>query len=121
MSWRIDSWFEWIQCEIIVPLFVVKTSGLIDGLVLVNSETYINLLRVTNSIGYQYTKRSSGVTIQGTPLLPGKVYDGSIAGFDLNVLPSPRTVSANWNGFGLPADAIVQIDVNNGKVIICLL
>ena len=95
-------------------LYSVKTSGLIDGLVLVNSETYINLVRVTNSIGYQYILRSSGVTIQGTPLLPGKVYDGSIAGFDLNILPSPKTVTVNWNGFGLPADAIVQIDVNNG-------
>lgn len=94
----------------------MKTSGLIDGLVLVNSETYINLVRVTNSIGYQYILRSSGVTIQGTPLLPGKVYDGSIAGFDLNILPSPKTVSANWNGFGLSPDAIVQIDANNGKV-----
>ena len=95
--------------------FLVRTSGLIDGLQMKNKETYINYVRITNAIGYQYTLRSTGVTIEDTPLLPGKVYDGDIAGYDLNYLPSKTRVYANWNGFGLPPDAIVQVDVESGK------
>ena len=79
-----------------------------------NLETYINYVRVTNAIGYQYTMRSNGVTIQETPLLPGKVFDGDIDGYDLNYQPTKSSVSANWNGFGLPPDAIVQIDIESG-------
>jgi hypothetical protein len=93
----------------------VRTSGLIDGLGMKNGETYVNYIRVTNSIGYIYTLRSNGVTIQETPLLPGKVYDGDLEGFDLKFLPSTTKVHANWNGFGLPADAIKQVDVKSGK------
>ncbi|XP_062596534.1 uncharacterized protein LOC134257978, partial [Saccostrea cucullata] len=93
----------------------LKTYGLIDGLNLKNKETYINFVRVRNAIGYQYELRSTGVTIESTPLLPGKVYDGDIDGFDLNYLPLKTRVSANWNGFGLPSNAIVQVDVESGK------
>lgn len=96
-------------------LFVVKTSGLIDGLQMKNKETYINYVRITNAIGYQYTLRSTGVTIENTPLLPGKVYDGDIEGYDLNYLSSKTRVYANWNGFGLPPNAIVQVDVESGE------
>jgi hypothetical protein len=42
------------------------------------------------------------------------VYDGDIEGYDLNYQPTKSTVSANWNGFGLPSNAIVQIDVESG-------
>lgn len=80
-----------------------------------NKETYINLVRITNAIGYQYVLRSTGVTIEDTPLLPGKVYDGDIEGYDLNYLPSKTRVYANWNGFGLPPNAIVQVDVESGE------
>lgn len=96
-------------------MFVVKTSGLIDGLQMKNKETYINYVRITNAIGYQYTLRSTGVTIENTPLLPGKVYDGDIEGYDLNYLSSKTRVYANWNGFGLPPNAIVQVDVESGE------
>ncbi|KAK3104702.1 hypothetical protein FSP39_008103 [Pinctada imbricata] len=91
------------------------TSGMNDALTMLNGETYINMVRVTNALGYQYILRSNGVTIQDTPLLPGNVYDGDIAGFDLNFIPSRTTISANWNGFGLSSDAIVQIDINSGN------
>lgn len=80
-----------------------------------NKETYINYVRITNAIGYQYTLRSTGVTIENTPLLPGKVYDGDIEGYDLNYLSSKTRVYANWNGFGLPPNAIVQVDVESGE------
>lgn len=93
----------------------MKTSGLIDGLQMKNKETYINYVRITNAIGYQYTLRSTGVTIENTPLLPGKVYDGDIEGYDLNYLSSKTRVYANWNGFGLPPNAIVQVDVESGE------
>ena len=79
-----------------------------------NLETYINLVRVTNAIGYQYMMRSNGVTIQETPLLPGKVFDGDIDGYDLNYQPTKSSVSGNWNGFGLAPDVIAQIDVESG-------
>ena len=92
----------------------MKTRGLNDGLVMKNLETYINLVRVTNAIGYEYTMRSNGVTVQETPILPGKVFDGDINGYDLNYQPTKTTVSANWNGFGLPADAISQIEIESG-------
>lgn len=92
----------------------MKTRGLNDGLVMKNLETYINLVRVTNAIGYEYTMRSNGVTVQETPILPGKVFDGDIDGYDLNYQPTKTTVSANWNGFGLPADAISQIEIESG-------
>ena len=86
-----------------------------DALTMLNGETYINLLRVTNAIGYQYILRSNGVTVQDTPLLPGNVYDGDVVGYDLNFLPSRSTITANWNGFGLSSDAVVQVDVNSGR------
>lgn len=92
----------------------MKTRGLNDALVMKNLETYINLVKVTNAIGYEYTRRSNGVTVQETSILPGKVFDGDINGYDLNYQPTKSTVSANWNGFGLSADAIVQINVESG-------
>lgn len=95
----------------------MKTRGLNDGLVMKNLETYINLVKVTNAIGYEYTMRSNGVTVQETPILPGKVFDGDIDGYDLNYQPTKSTVSANWIGFGLPADTIVQIDIKSGTYI----
>ena len=81
---------------------------------MVRSETYYSLVRVTNAIGYQYIIRSDGVTIQDDALLPGRVYDGDIAGIDLNYLPTKTSAYANWHAFGLPPEAIVQIDVESG-------
>lgn len=96
----------------------MKTSGLIDDLHMKNKETYVSFVRITNVIGFQYTLRSTGVTIEDTPLLPGKVYDGDIIGYDLNYSPSRTKVYANWNGFGLPSNAIVQIDLKSGKFLL---
>ena len=50
-----------------------RTSGMNDGLSLSNLETYYQLLRVTNALGYTYTLRSDGVTIHLEPLIPGEV------------------------------------------------
>ena len=71
-----------------------------DQLTLRDGETYFSLLRVTNVDGYRYELHSDGVTIQSHPLVKGWVYDGGIAGYDLNILPSASTVSCHWNGFG---------------------
>jgi hypothetical protein len=51
-------------------------------------------------LGYVYTLRSDGVTINSNPMLPGMVYDGDVTGYDLKVLSSRTMVSANWEGFG---------------------
>ncbi|VDI46307.1 Hypothetical predicted protein [Mytilus galloprovincialis] len=84
---------------------------MLDGLQLKDRELYYSLLRVTNALNYTYIIRSNGVTVEEDPLLPGKVFDGYITGFDLNILPSRRKISANWEGFGLPASASFQADV----------
>ncbi|XP_052081236.1 uncharacterized protein LOC127719260 [Mytilus californianus] len=89
----------------------VSENGMLDGLHLNDRELYYSLLRVTNALNYTYIIRSNGVTIEEDPLLPGKVFDGYITGFDLNILPSQRKVTANWDGFGLPASASFQVDV----------
>ncbi|CAG2247498.1 unnamed protein product [Mytilus edulis] len=89
----------------------VSENGMLDGLHMKDRELYYSLLRVTNALNYTYIIRSNGVTIEEDPLLPGKVFDGYITGFDLNILPSQRKVTANWDGFGLPASASFQVDV----------
>lgn len=102
---------------IVFVLFIsVLTNGMTDGLPLENGKMYYSLVKITNSIGYTYILRSNGVTVEKNPLLPGKVYDGLITGFDLNFLPSRTIVYANWDGFGLPASASVQVDVLSGKI-----
>ncbi|PVD18248.1 hypothetical protein C0Q70_21774, partial [Pomacea canaliculata] len=77
-----------------------KMNGLNDGLSLLDLETYYQLLKVTNALGYSYTLRSDGITIKQDSLIPGLVFDGSKTGFDLSYQPSNKRVSANWNGFG---------------------
>ncbi|VDI67222.1 Hypothetical predicted protein [Mytilus galloprovincialis] len=89
----------------------VSENAMLDGLQLKDRELYYSLLRVTNALNYTYIIRSNGVTVEEDPLLPGKVFDGYITGFDLNILPSKRKISANWEGFGLPASASFQADV----------
>ncbi|OPL20483.1 hypothetical protein AM593_03984, partial [Mytilus galloprovincialis] len=73
------------------------------------------LLRVTNALNYTYIIRSNGVTVKDDHLLPGSVFDGYIPGFDLNVQPSRRKISANWDGFGLPASALSQAAVEGNQ------
>ena len=86
-----------------------------DELQMLNGELYYSLLRVTNALNYTYIMRSNGVTIKQDPLIPGKVFDGDVIGYDLNFLRSKAMVSANWDGFGLPIDTQVQVDVISGK------
>ena len=86
-----------------------------DELQMLNGELYYSLLRVTNALNYTYTMRSNGVTIKQDPLLPGKVFDGDVDGYDLNFLGSKAMVTANWNGFGLPVNTHVQVDVKSGQ------
>ncbi|XP_063408918.1 uncharacterized protein LOC134692399 [Mytilus trossulus] len=89
----------------------VAENAMLDGLNLRGGELYYSLLRVTNALNYTYIIRSNGVTIEEDPLIPGRVFDGYIPGFDLNVQPSRRKISANWDGFGLPASVYFQADV----------
>ncbi|XP_076085497.1 uncharacterized protein LOC143056293 [Mytilus galloprovincialis] len=91
------------------------TEGMVDGLSLLNGELYYSLVKVTTAIGYSYFLRSDGVTIQQNALLPGRVFDGDMTGYDLNVLSSQSIVFANWDGFGLPSNTIAQVDILTGK------
>ena len=90
-----------------------------DGLSLENGKMYYSLVKVTNKLNYTYILRSDGVTIEKNPLLPGKVFDGDVTGYDINYLPSNKIVYANWDGFGLPASAMKQVDVLSGKFAEC--
>ncbi|CAG2210833.1 unnamed protein product [Mytilus edulis] len=99
---------DWLQMNL-------NTDGMTDGLSLENGKMYYSLVKVTNKLNYTYILRSDGVTIEKNPLLPGKVFDGDVTGYDINYLPSNKIVYANWDGFGLPADAMKQVDVLSGN------
>ncbi|VDI54125.1 Hypothetical predicted protein [Mytilus galloprovincialis] len=93
----------------------VKTSGMNDELEMLNGELYYSLLRVTNALNYTYMIRSNGVTVKQEPLIPGKVFDGDLIGYDLNFLNSKAMVTVNWDGFGLPVSTQTQVDVISGN------
>ena len=75
-----------------------------DGLDMHDGDSFFIELRVTNMLGFTYSVRSDGVTIQLEPLIPGQVYDGLVTGVDLSFQPSTTTLSANWDGFGYDKD-----------------
>ena len=87
-----------------------------DELDMLNGELYYSLLRVTNALDHTYIIRSNGVTVKQEPLIPGKVFDGEVIGYDLSFLGSKAMVTANWDGFGLPVNTKVQVDVLSGKI-----
>ena len=58
------------------------------------------MVRATNVLGFPYSLHSNGVTVQLEPLLPGRVRDGDVIGFDLNYQASITQLSANWDDFG---------------------
>ncbi|XP_076085326.1 uncharacterized protein LOC143056125 [Mytilus galloprovincialis] len=93
----------------------LKTDGMTDGLRLENGKMYYSLVKVTNALNYTYILRSDGVTIEKNPLLPGKVFDGDIRGYDIKFLPSNTIIYANWDGFGLPSNAMKQVNVLSGN------
>ena len=76
-----------------------------DELQLTDGETYYVTVRTTNKLGYTYSTRSDGITVQVEPLLPGVVRDGHITGFDLNYQPSVTSLSGNWDLFGKEGDS----------------
>ena len=79
-----------------------------DELQLTDGETYFVTVRTTNQLGYTYSTRSDGITVQVEPLLPGVVRDGHITGFDLNYQPSVTTLSGNWDWFGKDGDSDIK-------------
>ncbi|KAK3612515.1 hypothetical protein CHS0354_024486 [Potamilus streckersoni] len=91
------------------------THGVNDQLQMKNGERYYSLLRVTNALGYQYTIRSDGVTIHEHQLVPGQVYDGDLFGYDLNIMKTKSKATTNWEGFGVPRDAIKKVDILTGN------
>lgn len=86
-----------------------------DQLDLKEGQRYYSLVKITNAIGYSYILRSNGVTISSNLLIPGEVYDGSVEGYDLTVIPSRTVVSANWGKFGEGRETI-KAELETGKV-----
>ena len=71
-----------------------------DELNMHDGDSFFVELSVTNMLGFTYSVRSDGATIQLEPLIPGQVYDGLVTGVDLSFQSSTTTLSANWDGFG---------------------
>ena len=81
-----------------------QTYGVVDGIQLTDGETYFVTVRGVNMLDYPVTVRSSGVTIDLEPLLPGVVKDGDVIGIDLKYQVSITSLAANWDGFGADQD-----------------
>ncbi|XP_077996021.1 uncharacterized protein LOC144449367 [Glandiceps talaboti] len=77
------------------------TRGVNDELDMSDGESYYLVVRATNKLGYSYSLRSDGITIQKEPLLPGHVRDGDIQGYDINYQESITSLSGNWDNFGV--------------------
>ncbi|XP_070573950.1 uncharacterized protein [Ptychodera flava] len=77
------------------------TYGVNDELNMKDGESFYLVVRATNELGFTYSLRSDGITIQKEPLLPGHVRDGDVIGYDLNYQASITSLSANWDAFGI--------------------
>ena len=84
-----------------------KTIGVNNGLKLKNGETYFVVVRATNELGYSYSLRSDGITVQQEQLLPGRVHDGLIPGLSINFQAPTDRLSAHWDYFGLERRKII--------------
>ena len=67
---------------------------------MLDGETYYSVVRATNAMGVTTTIRSDGITVQREPLIPGRVLDGLLEGYDLTYQKETDTLSASWSGFG---------------------
>uniref|UniRef100_A0A1I8J5S5 GPS domain-containing protein n=1 Tax=Macrostomum lignano TaxID=282301 RepID=A0A1I8J5S5_9PLAT len=88
------------------------TRGSHTGLNLQNGETYFAIVSGTTALSHIITVRSSGVVIRLEPIIPGHVFDGSIAGIDLHKQKSYTQLSCNWMGFG---NDTILINPNGGS------
>ncbi|GAB1602264.1 uncharacterized protein LOC115224694 [Argonauta hians] len=79
----------------------VTSEGLVSGdeFSLENGHTYINIIRVTDTLNRTLTSRSDGVTVMIQPPDPGQVRDG-LVGEDSDYQLSSTELSANWDTFG---------------------
>ena len=87
---------------------------------MMDGETYYTVVRATNALNIPITLRSDGITIKRDPLIPGQVYDGLLAGFDLTYQKETDTISASWSGFGqgMPIQETIEY---TGKLLVTLL
>ncbi|XP_033105583.1 uncharacterized protein LOC117107873 isoform X2 [Anneissia japonica] len=92
-----------------------KLLAMKDDMNMLDGETYYSTVRATNALGYVQTIRTDGLTLRLQPILPGRVYDGSVIGFDLNEQASITTLSANWDGFG-GEDQDNDVIIQNGYI-----
>ncbi|XP_033637389.1 uncharacterized protein LOC117298318 isoform X2 [Asterias rubens] len=112
--------YEWAIYRIdeveIQPLTDVgdRTSGTNTFIEMMDGETYYTVVRATNALNIPITLRSDGITVKRDPLIPGQVYDGLLAGFDLTYQKETDTISASWSGFGqgMPIQETVEYTGN---------
>ncbi|XP_070574642.1 uncharacterized protein [Ptychodera flava] len=93
--------FDGIVVQPMLELPKGLTHGVNDELNMKDGESFYLVVRATNELGFTYSLRSNGVTIQKEPLLPGHVRDGDVIGYDLNYQASITSLSANWDDFGM--------------------
>nr|XP_006817093.1 PREDICTED: uncharacterized protein LOC100376421 [Saccoglossus kowalevskii] len=109
--------YEWsimrFDGTVITPMMLLpvgSTYGLYDGLNMKDGESFYIVVRATNLLGFTYSLRSDGITIQKESLLPGNVRDGDIWGYDLNSQASVTYLAANWDGFGIDGTGTQEIE-----------
>ncbi|XP_033637723.1 uncharacterized protein LOC117298529 [Asterias rubens] len=91
-----------------------RTSDTNTFIEMMDGETYYTVVRATNALNIPITLRSDGITVKRDPLIPGQVYDGLLAGFDLTYQRETDTISASWSGFGqgMPIQETVEYTGN---------
>jgi hypothetical protein len=72
-------------------------------------------VKAINAIGMEFQIRSDGITVQKDPLIPGRVNDGPVVGYDLLYLPDTTSVKANWDGFGVQTEETARAEVLSGR------
>ncbi|XP_070573609.1 uncharacterized protein [Ptychodera flava] len=89
------------------------TYGVNDALNMKDGESYYVVVRATNLLGYSYSLRSDGITIQREPLLPGHVRDGDVMGYDINFQASVKYLAGNWDAFGIHPSRYTEEELGN--------
>ncbi|XP_064646203.1 uncharacterized protein LOC135499389 [Lineus longissimus] len=93
----------------------VNTFALNDEMNMGSGQTFFVRVKGINAIGMEFNLRSDGITIQKDPLIPGRVNDGNVFGYDLLYLPETTSVKANWDGFGVQTVETARAETLSGN------
>ncbi|XP_053400998.1 uncharacterized protein LOC128557563 isoform X2 [Mercenaria mercenaria] len=88
-------------------------------LTLKEGHAYFVTVEAYNAAGLYTATSSWAITVEATPPVPGKVYDGPLGSdgscVDVDYLDNRTTLQAHWKGFHDPHSAIVEYFVNIGS------